>query len=256
MAEKQSRRSPSSAPARWVRGWRRRSPATGSRRALFDVKAEQLEKAKGTVDFVYTTLTNGGFMTAEDADAGRGRITYTSDLAEALARRRLRRRDGARSRRRSSSRSSRRSRRWSATTSSWPPTPQASRSPSWPRSRAYPGRVVGMHWSNPPHLIPVIEVIRGEQTTDETAQRDGRRWSRRSAWCRRWSTATCRASSRTASSTRSCARRCISSTRASPAPKRSTPSPSGASATSWPSSARSNCSTWPVSTSTPASPAT
>jgi 5-formyl-3-hydroxy-2-methylpyridine 4-carboxylic acid 5-dehydrogenase len=32
-----------------------------------------------------------------------------------------------------------------------------------------PGRVVGMHWSNPPHLIPMIEVIRGEQTTAATA---------------------------------------------------------------------------------------
>jgi 3-hydroxyacyl-CoA dehydrogenase len=44
--------------------------------ALFDVKPEQLEKARGTVDFVYSTLTNGGFMTAEEADAGRDRITY------------------------------------------------------------------------------------------------------------------------------------------------------------------------------------
>ena len=36
----------------------------------------------------------------------------------------------------------------------------------------HPGRVVGMHWSNPPHLIPMIEVIPGEQTdqraVDET----------------------------------------------------------------------------------------
>jgi 3-hydroxyacyl-CoA dehydrogenase len=31
-----------------------------------------------------------------------------------------------------------------------------------------PRRVVGMHWSNPPHLIPMIEVIPGEQTTTET----------------------------------------------------------------------------------------
>ncbi len=30
-----------------------------------------------------------------------------------------------------------------------------------------PGRVVGMHWSNPPHLIPMIEVIPGERTTPE-----------------------------------------------------------------------------------------
>src|SRR5687767_1918044 len=51
---------------------------------LFDIKPEQLEKAKGAVDFVYTILTNGGFMTADEADAGRGRLTYTDDLASAL----------------------------------------------------------------------------------------------------------------------------------------------------------------------------
>jgi len=28
----------------------------------------------------------------------------------------------------------------------------------------HPERVIGMHWSNPPHLIPMIEVIPGEQT--------------------------------------------------------------------------------------------
>jgi 3-hydroxybutyryl-CoA dehydrogenase/5-formyl-3-hydroxy-2-methylpyridine 4-carboxylate dehydrogenase len=28
----------------------------------------------------------------------------------------------------------------------------------------HPDRVVGMHWSNPPHLIPMIEVIAGEKT--------------------------------------------------------------------------------------------
>jgi 3-hydroxyacyl-CoA dehydrogenase len=32
----------------------------------------------------------------------------------------------------------------------------------------HPGRVVGMHWSNPPHLIPMIEVIPGEKT-DQSA---------------------------------------------------------------------------------------
>jgi len=31
-----------------------------------------------------------------------------------------------------------------------------------------PGRVVGMHWSNPPHVIPVIEVIAGNETAKET----------------------------------------------------------------------------------------
>jgi 5-formyl-3-hydroxy-2-methylpyridine 4-carboxylic acid 5-dehydrogenase len=30
---------------------------------------------------------------------------------------------------------------------------------------AHPGRVVGMHWSNPPHIIPIVEVIAGAETT-------------------------------------------------------------------------------------------
>ncbi len=34
-----------------------------------------------------------------------------------------------------------------------------------------PRRVVGMHWSNPPHVIPVIEVIAGEQTAPEIVER-------------------------------------------------------------------------------------
>lgn len=33
-----------------------------------------------------------------------------------------------------------------------------------------PSRMVGMHWSNPPHIIPMIEVIRGEQTAMETVE--------------------------------------------------------------------------------------
>lgn len=30
-----------------------------------------------------------------------------------------------------------------------------------------PERVIGMHWSNPPHLIPMIEVIPGERTSED-----------------------------------------------------------------------------------------
>lgn len=31
-----------------------------------------------------------------------------------------------------------------------------------------PGRMVGMHWSNPPHIIPMIEVIAGSKTSPAT----------------------------------------------------------------------------------------
>src|SRR5215204_4318631 len=213
--------------------------------ALFDVKPDQLEKASGTVDFVYATLTGGGFMSAEDADAGRARITSTTDLAAALDRadfvvetvpeqkalkqqvfKDLEAHVGDEV-------------ILGSNTSGIPISELAS-------VTRVPSRVVGMHWSNPPHLIPVIEVIRGERTS----------WSRRSAWCRRSSIATSRGSSRTASSTPLCARHCTFSTREWPAPRRSIRSRSGASATSWPSSGRWSSSTWRDSTFTPASPTT
>ena len=31
-------------------------------------------------------------------------------------------------------------------------------------SMTVPARLIGMHWSNPPHLIPMIEVIPGDAT--------------------------------------------------------------------------------------------
>ena len=36
------------------------------------------------------------------------------------------------------------------------------------KDNSNPGRVVGMHWSNPPHIIPIIEVIAGQQTSADT----------------------------------------------------------------------------------------
>ena len=35
---------------------------------------------------------------------------------------------------------------------------------------AKPERFLGMHWINPPHIIRLIEVIKGEKTTDDNAQ--------------------------------------------------------------------------------------
>jgi len=34
-----------------------------------------------------------------------------------------------------------------------------------------PGRVIGTNWWNPPHIIPLVEVMRGEKTHDDTVQR-------------------------------------------------------------------------------------
>lgn len=34
-----------------------------------------------------------------------------------------------------------------------------------------PERFAGMHWVNPPHIVPLVEVIRGEKTNDDTAKK-------------------------------------------------------------------------------------
>ncbi len=141
---------------------------SGFETTLYDVKPEQLDKARGGVDFVYATLTNGGFMTGEDADAGRARITYTTDLGEALAgvgfvvetvpeRKDIKKEVFAQIEALVGDDTI-----IASNTSGIPITDIAA-------ATRIPSRIIGMHWSNPPHLIPVIEVIKGEATSDETA---------------------------------------------------------------------------------------
>lgn len=134
---------------------------------LFDIKPEQLEKAKGTVDFVYATLVRGGFMTEAEAEAGKKNLTYTGDLGEAVG--------GADFVAETVPEKLEIKQQvfreieplvgedivLASNTSGIPITTLAS-------ICKHPERVIGMHWSNPPHVIPVIEVIRGEQTDQAT----------------------------------------------------------------------------------------
>ena len=39
------------------------------------------------------------------------------------------------------------------------------------KGNSHPGRVIGMHWSNPPHIIPIIEVVAGAETEPKTVER-------------------------------------------------------------------------------------
>jgi 3-hydroxyacyl-CoA dehydrogenase len=140
---------------------------------LYDVKPEQLEKAKGTIDFVYTTLTGGGFMTEADAQAGWGRLTLTGDQAAAVkdadfvvetVPEKLEIKQAVFKELDAQVRDD---------------TILASNTSGIPITRLgeatrQPNRVIGMHWSNPPHLIPVVEVIRGAQTDQATVDATNR----------------------------------------------------------------------------------
>lgn len=140
---------------------------------LSDVKPEQLEKAKGTIDFVYKTLTAGGFMTEADAQAGWGNLTITGDQAAAVrdadfvvetVPEKVEIKQAVFAELEGQVRSD---------------TILASNTSGIPITKLgeavkTPNRVVGMHWSNPPHVIPVIEVIRGAQTDQATVDATNR----------------------------------------------------------------------------------
>lgn len=134
---------------------------------LSDIKDEQIEKAKGTVDFVFKTLVGGGFLTADEAEAAKKRITFTTNQAEAVGAadfvvetvpERLEIKKAVFT---------------DLVKQAKPGTVLASNTSGIPITTLQegldgPNRIVGMHWSNPPHLIPVIEVIKGKQTDEAT----------------------------------------------------------------------------------------
>jgi 5-formyl-3-hydroxy-2-methylpyridine 4-carboxylate dehydrogenase len=136
---------------------------------LTDVKPDVLDRARGTVETVYATLQQGGLLSADQVAAARPRVTFTLDGGEALRgaefvveaipeRLDLKQRFFADAERHVAAGAV-----LASNTSGIPITELG-------RAAQHPERVVGMHWSNPPHLIPVIEVIRGERTGDAAVE--------------------------------------------------------------------------------------
>ncbi len=134
---------------------------------LSDIDAGQIEKARGTLDFVFASLQGGGFVTESGVDEARARLTLAHDADAAIA--------GADfivenvSERLEVKRSvlqqlcalARADAIVASDTSGIPIS-------ALQAGMQNPGRIVGMHWSNPPHLIPVIEVIKGNETDAST----------------------------------------------------------------------------------------
>jgi 3-hydroxybutyryl-CoA dehydrogenase/5-formyl-3-hydroxy-2-methylpyridine 4-carboxylate dehydrogenase len=130
----------------------------GMQVTLFDVNPEALERARGMVEMV-----NGVLDRLEVPAREGGTIAYSSDQAEALdgtqivaeaipEQADLKRKVFAEIEGQISAETI-----IASNTSGIPVTTLA-------EGLQHPERVIGWHWSNPPHLIPMNEVIPGEQT--------------------------------------------------------------------------------------------
>ena len=131
---------------------------------LSDVDAKQIDKARTSVDFVFGIWSNGGFASDPDIAAARKRLSFAVDAGDAIERADFvlenvpERLEVKRAIFATLANRTRETTMLASDTSGIPIS-------SLQEGLANPGRVVGMHWSNPPHLIPVIEVVRGRETS-------------------------------------------------------------------------------------------
>jgi 3-hydroxyacyl-CoA dehydrogenase len=134
----------------------------GIQTALYDVSAEALERARTGV-----AMAEGALERLEAVKADGGGITYESDLATALA--------GCQLVIEAAPEQLELKQQLFAEFEQHvtPDAILASNTSGIPITKIAaglqnPARVVGMHWSNPPHMIPMIEVIPGDNTSQAT----------------------------------------------------------------------------------------
>jgi 3-hydroxybutyryl-CoA dehydrogenase/5-formyl-3-hydroxy-2-methylpyridine 4-carboxylate dehydrogenase len=143
--------------------------AHGYETRLTEIKEDVLERAKGTTELVYNVLTGAGFMAEDKANAGRSNITFTLNQEEAVT--------GSDFVLETIPEKIELKHDFFKQAEDWvgDETVLASNTSGIPITNIAevckkPERVIGMHWSNPPHIIPVIEIIRGEKTDDSAAE--------------------------------------------------------------------------------------
>ncbi|MFQ5794438.1 MAG: 3-hydroxyacyl-CoA dehydrogenase NAD-binding domain-containing protein [Candidatus Bipolaricaulia bacterium] len=136
---------------------------------LMDIDEQVIERASEVAQVAANALKEAGELTAEGVEQALGRIHRTTSLEEAVRdaefvveavpeKLEIKQQVFA---------------EMEALVS--PETILASNTSGIPISKLQEGRsraelMVGMHWSNPPHIIAVIEVIRGKHTSDATVE--------------------------------------------------------------------------------------
>ena len=137
----------------------------GYKVVLYDVIEAGLEKGKHLVDLNQETLVNEGIITKEQSEDVYRKISYTMEkddfrdcdlVLECI----IERMDIKQSFWKEVSEMAREDILLATNTSGLSVTEMA-------KAVKNPERFMGQHWLNPPHLLPLCEIIKGDQTSDE-----------------------------------------------------------------------------------------
>jgi len=134
---------------------------------LYDVSPQQLERACARIQAIQKLFVQEGLVAAQDAQAARERIVTTTKLDESLA--------GVQYVLEAApEKLDLKQNLFRQMESLCPPDTILATNTSGLRITDiasvchHPERVGGMHWANPAEIVPLVEVIRGERTSDHT----------------------------------------------------------------------------------------
>lgn len=135
---------------------------------IYDIAQQFLDKAKDLITIHQETLVKTGEINAQESDAIQALISYTLDMkefskADLVVEAIIEKIEIKAEFYQQISQYVKDSTVVASNTSALPITQLA-------KSYKRPENFCGMHWFNPPHIIPLVEVTYGEKTSDETAQ--------------------------------------------------------------------------------------
>jgi 3-hydroxybutyryl-CoA dehydrogenase len=136
---------------------------------LVDVKEEQLENAKKEIDSIFSKAVSRGKLSQGDASAAQERLSYTANLSASASGADLvieavpENIDIKRAVFEELDRSAPNHCVLATNTSTMSPTEIGS-------FTKRPEKVIAMHFFNPVHRMPLVEIVRGHETDDETVE--------------------------------------------------------------------------------------
>jgi 3-hydroxybutyryl-CoA dehydrogenase len=145
------------------------SAVGGFQTTLVDIEQRQLDSAQGELSSIFQKGVDRGKLSQDDSAAAQERLTFSTDMAEAVKGADLvieavpEKTEIKRAVFEKIDEHANPSCYFATNTSTMSPTEIAS-------FTKRPEKVIAMHFFNPVHKMPLVEIVRGLETSDETAQ--------------------------------------------------------------------------------------